>query len=139
VTYVEDVQAFPPEYVGPLIECHPAFPRRVKLHVMEVIGPGEVRMRTWERGFGIALACGTGACAVCIAGVITGRLQRTILAHLPRGDLELEWRSDRAPVFMTGPATKVFSGEWPDGAGWADPGAGSPNHGIQRLCEPAPA
>jgi len=114
VTYVEDVQAFPPEYVGPLIECHPAFPRRVKLHVMEVIGPGEVRMRTWERGSGMTLACGTGACAVCVAGVLTGRTERKLLAHLPGGDLELSWPDDHSSVFMTGPAEEVFSGEWPD-------------------------
>jgi len=114
VTYVEDVQAFPLEHLGPLIERHPAFPSRVNLHVVEVVGPGEVRMRTWERGSGITLACGTGACAVCVAGVITGRSQRTVLARLPGGDLELEWPSDHAPVFMTGPATEVFSGEWPD-------------------------
>jgi len=114
VTYVADVADFPLELLGPLIERHPAFPRRVNVHVVEVIGPGEVRMRTWERGSGITLACGTGACAVCVAGVLTGRSERTILAHLPGGDLELEWPSEAAPVFMTGPATEVFAGEWPD-------------------------
>ena len=84
------------------------------MHVVEVVGPGEVRMRTWERGSGITLACGTGACAVCVAGVLTGRTDRTILAHLPGGDLELSWPDDQSSVFMTGPATEVFSGEWPD-------------------------
>ena len=87
------------------------FPRRVNVHFVEVLGPGEVRMRTWERGSGITLACGTGACAVCVAGVLTGRTERKILAHLPGGDLELEWPDDASSVFMTGPATEVFSGE----------------------------
>jgi diaminopimelate epimerase len=113
VTYVDDAGTFPLETLGPRIETHEAFPRRVNVHVVEVIGPGEVRMRTWERGSGITLACGTGACAVCVAGVLTGRSGRTILAHLPGGDLELEWSYDDSPVFMTGPATEVYSGEWP--------------------------
>ncbi len=114
VIYVDDAQAFPLETLGPLIEHHPAFPRRVNVHIVEVLDPGEVRMRTWERGSGITLACGTGACAVCVAGVLTGRSGRKVVAHLPGGDLELEWPRDGAPVFMTGPATEVFSGEWPD-------------------------
>ncbi len=114
VIYVDEVNAFPLEAVGPRIETHEAFPRRVNVHIVQVIDPGEVRMRTWERGSGITLACGTGACAVCVAGVLTGRSGRKILAHLPGGDLELEWHDHRAPVFMTGPATEVFSGDWPD-------------------------
>jgi diaminopimelate epimerase len=98
--------------VGPALEHHPAFPRRVNAHFVQVLGPAEVRMRTWERGSGITLACGTGACAVCVAGALTGRTDRRLLAHLPGGDLELEWPDDHAPVFMTGPATEVFSGVW---------------------------
>lgn len=117
VLYIDDVAAFPLETIGPRIECHEAFPRRTNVHVVEVIGPREVRMRTWERGSGITLACGTGACAVCVAGVLTGRSERTILAHLPGGDLELEWPSPHEPVFMTGPAVEVFSGEWPNSDG----------------------
>ncbi|QDV36108.1 diaminopimelate epimerase [Tautonia plasticadhaerens] len=114
VAFVDDVTAFPLEAIGPKWEHHPAYPRRVNAHVVQVIGPGEVRMRTWERGSGITQACGTGACAVCVAGVLTGRTGWKIVAHLPGGDLELEWPADDAPVFMTGPATEVFSGEWPD-------------------------
>jgi diaminopimelate epimerase len=113
VVYVHDVASFPVETLGPLLERHPAFPRRVNAHFVEVIRPGEVRMRTWERGSGITLACGTGACAVCVAGVLTGKSASTILAHLPGGDLELSWLDDSSSVFMTGPATEVFSGEWP--------------------------
>ncbi len=114
VIYVDDIASFPLEAIGPKIEHHAAFPRRVNVHIVEVIGPEEVRMRTWERGSGITLACGTGACAVCVAGVLTGRSSRRILAHLPGGDLELEWPDNASPVFMTGPAAEVFSGEWPD-------------------------
>jgi diaminopimelate epimerase len=113
VVYVADVAGSPLESLGPKLERHPAFPRRVNVHIVQVLAPGEVRMRTWERGSGITLACGTGACAVCVAGVLTGRSDHTVLAHLPGGDLELSWLDDHAPVFMTGPATEVFSGEWP--------------------------
>jgi diaminopimelate epimerase len=113
VVYVEDVAAFPVETIGPVLERHTSFPRRVNAHFVQVIGRGEVRMRTWERGSGITLACGTGACAVCVAGALAGNTDRKLLAHLPGGDLELEWRSEDSPVFMTGPATEVFSGEWP--------------------------
>jgi diaminopimelate epimerase len=112
VVYVDDVERVALETVGPMIERHPAFPRRVNAHFVEVLGPSEVRMRTWERGSGITLACGTGACAVCVAGVLTGKTGRTVLAHLPGGDLELEWPEDDGPVFMTGPATEVFTGVW---------------------------
>jgi diaminopimelate epimerase len=112
VVYVPDVDGIPLDVLGPALECHPAFPRRVNVHFVQVLGPGEVRMRTWERGSGITLACGTGACAVCVAGVLSGRTERRLLAHLPGGDLELEWPDDDGSVFMTGPATEVFSGEW---------------------------
>ena len=95
----------------PLIE-HPAFPRRINVHFGKDHSRREVTMRTWERGSGITLACGTGACAVCVAGVLTGRTDRKILAHLPGGDLQLEWRESDNNVYMTGPAVEVFSGEW---------------------------
>jgi diaminopimelate epimerase len=117
VAYVEDVKSFPVERIGPLIERHLAFPERVNVHFVQVLGPGEARMRTWERGSGITLACGTGACAVCVAGVLTGRTGRVLLAHLPGGDLTLEWPGDGRSVFMTGPATEVFAGEWAGDAG----------------------
>jgi diaminopimelate epimerase len=114
VMYVNNVADFPLESLGPQIEHHPAFPRRVNVHIVQVIGTDEVRMRTWERGSGITLACGTGACAVCVAGVLTRRTERSIIAHLPGGDLELAWPDDQGPVFMTGPASEVFSGDWRD-------------------------
>ncbi|MGL4423351.1 MAG: diaminopimelate epimerase [Gemmataceae bacterium] len=98
---------------GPRLENHPHFPRRVNVHFVQVISPTEVRMRTWERGSGITLACGTGACAVAVAGVLTEHTGRKLLAHLPGGDLQLEWSESTNHVLMTGPATEVFTGDWP--------------------------
>ena len=69
-------------------------------------------MRTWERGSGITWACGTGASSVCVAGGVTGRSDRNAMVHLPGGDLNIEWREADNNIYMTGPATEVFSGEW---------------------------
>ncbi len=99
---------------GPRIETDAAFPERVNVEFVEVISPREVRQRTWERGSGETWACGTGASAVCVAGVLAGRTERKILNHLLGGDLELEWDAATNHVFMTGPATEVFTGDWPD-------------------------
>jgi diaminopimelate epimerase len=114
VLYCDDVSKVPPERVGPLLETAPVFPRRINVHFVQIRSPEEVTMRTWERGSGITLACGTGASAVCVAGVLAGKTGRNIHAHLPGGDLTLEWRQADQSVYMTGPATEVFSGEWPD-------------------------
>jgi diaminopimelate epimerase len=114
VMYTPDVQRIDVARIGPMIEHHKAFPRRINAHWVQVHSPGEATMRTWERGSGITLACGTGACAVCVAGVLTGRTARNLLAHLPGGDLHLEWRESDNNVYMTGPAAEVFSGEWPE-------------------------
>jgi diaminopimelate epimerase len=118
VAYVDDSwfgQPDPDPVVrfGPLIEHHPVFPRRTNVHFVKVHSPTEVTMRTWERGSGITLACGTGACAVCVAGVLSERTGRKLLAHLPGGDLELHWSEQDQCVYKTGPATEVFTGEWP--------------------------
>lgn len=99
---------------GPKIEHAPEFPARVNVEFVEVLSPTEVRQRTWERGSGETLACGTGASAVCVAGILTGRTQRRIINHLRGGDLELEWNESDNCVFKTGPAVEVFSGEWPE-------------------------
>jgi diaminopimelate epimerase len=111
-SYFKTGKGDPVERYGPQIETHPAFPRRVNVHFVKAHSPGEVTMRTWERGSGVTLACGTGACAVCVAGVLTGRSGRKVLAHLPGGDLELEWSEADHHVYMTGPATEVYSGVW---------------------------
>jgi len=113
VVYVDDLANFPVEVLGPALERHPGFPRKVNVHFVEVVTPGEVRTRTWERGSGITLACGTGACSVAVAGVLTGRTGHRLLAHLPGGDLKLDWAGGEASVYMTGPATEVYSGVWP--------------------------
>ncbi|MBI1347591.1 diaminopimelate epimerase [bacterium] len=114
VIYCRDVAALPLETIGPVLEHHAAFPRRINVHFVQIHSPNEVTMRTWERGSGITLACGTGACSVAVAGVLTQRTNEILLAHLPGGDLELEWSGrETDPVYMTGPATEVFTGDWP--------------------------
>jgi diaminopimelate epimerase len=100
--------------LGPRIETDAHFPQRVNVEFVEVVSDTVVRQRTWERGSGETWACGTGASAVCVAGVLTGRTQRRILNHLRGGDLELHWDEASNHVFMTGPAVEVFQGDWPD-------------------------
>ncbi len=112
VIFADDVSLLDLSRLGPAIENHKAFPRRINVHWAKAQSSDELTMRTWERGSGITLACGTGACAVCVAGVLTGRTGRKVLAHLPGGDLRLEWRETDNNVYMTGPATEVFTGEW---------------------------
>lgn len=98
--------------VGPQIESDPRFPSRINVEFVEIVSPAEVRQRTWERGSGETLACGTGASAVCVAGVLAGKLERKITNHLLGGTLTLEWDELSGDVFMTGPATEVFNGTW---------------------------
>jgi len=112
VLYCRDVAKVPLASIGPELETAAIFPRRSNVHFVQVHSPNEATMRTWERGSGITLACGTGACAVCVAGVLAERTARKILAHLPGGDLQLEWAAGDNHVFMTGPAAEVFDGEW---------------------------
>jgi diaminopimelate epimerase len=113
VIYVADAAAVPLAEVGPAVENHPLVPRRVNAHFVQIQAADEVTVRHWERGSGATLACGTGAAAVCVAGVVTGRTDREITAHLPGGDMHLEWRQSDNHVYMTGPAVEVFTGEWP--------------------------
>jgi diaminopimelate epimerase len=98
--------------IGPLIEKHEAFPQKVNVEFVEVLSPTEVRQRTWERGSGETWACGTGASAVCVAGVLTGKTKRKITNHLIGGDLVLEYPKDGGSVLMSGPAVEVFSGDF---------------------------
>ncbi len=113
VTYVEEITDGLVLGIGPQIENHPAFPRRVNVEFVRVNRPDDITMRVWERGSGETLACGTGACGVCVAGVLTGNTQRRITAHLTGGELLLEWSEKDNHVYMTGPAVEVFSGDWP--------------------------
>jgi len=98
--------------IGPQIEKHPAFPRKVNVEFIRVISPQEFQMRVWERGSGETWACGTGACAAAVAGILNGFFDRSVTGHLRGGDLELEW-SAGGDVLMTGGAVEVFTGEWP--------------------------
>ncbi len=112
ITFVEEITDEWVLGVGPQIERHEAFPNRVNAEFVQVISPEELVMRVWERGSGETQACGTGACAVAVAGALTGQSGRDVLIHLPGGDLRLEW-SDTDEVFMTGPAAEIFTGDWP--------------------------
>jgi diaminopimelate epimerase len=103
------------EEEGSRFENHALFPQRTNVHFAAVNGPNEVTMVTWERGSGATAACGTGASAVLVAGVLTGRNARQARIHLPGGDLFIEWRETDNHVYMTGPAVEIFSGDWPVG------------------------
>ena len=111
VFFCDEVEPIDLEAIGPVIENHSIFPNRTNVHFVQINAPTEFTMRTWERGSGITLACGTGACACCVAAVLTGRAERTCRAHLPGGDLELNFCQEDNCVYMTGPATEVFEGE----------------------------
>ena len=110
VFFCEDTNAIDLEKMGPLIENHPMFPQRVNVHFVTVRSANEFTMRTWERGSGITMACGTGACASLVAGVLTGVTDRSAVGHLLGGDLELVWSEADNCVYMAGPAVEVFSG-----------------------------
>ena len=111
VTFVTDVKNYPIEAVGPLVESHPAFPRRINTEFIEVLSDREINFRVWERGAGETLACGTGASASVVACVLNGKTGRRVLVHLPGGDLDIEWSEADNHVYMTGAAAEVFNGE----------------------------
>ena len=115
VAFVDEITKHHVHDLGPAIEKDPAFPRKTNVEFVKVNRPSDVNFRVWERGSGETLACGTGACAVCVAGVLTGRTERAITAHLLGGDLQLLWSEKDNHVYMTGPAVEVFSGDWPEG------------------------
>jgi diaminopimelate epimerase len=115
VIFVDDVDKFPVERFGPVIEHHDLFPRRTNVEFVQVLGPAELRMRVWERGAGETLACGTGAAASLAAAHLTGRTGRKVTIHLRGGGLKVWWNPDDDHVFITGPAEEVFTGEWPRG------------------------
>ncbi|MCR5128346.1 MAG: diaminopimelate epimerase [Lachnospiraceae bacterium] len=123
VTYVDSVDAVDMERVGLTYEHHPAYPKYVNTEFIEVVEKKHIRMRVWERGTGETLACGTGACASVVAGVLNGKNDRRTTVHLLGGDLEIEWREDNNCVYMTGPARIVFEGEVDPDAVEADPRA----------------
>jgi diaminopimelate epimerase len=110
VLEVGDVDAAPVERLGPRIEHHAAFPNRVNVEFAQIVTRGRVRQRTWERGTGETLACGSGACAVAVTAILRGRTDRALDVELRGGTLRLAWPADDAPVIMTGPAAEVFRG-----------------------------
>ena len=112
VFFCDDVSLIELPRLGPAVERHKLFPNRTNVHFVQIDLPTEFTMRTWERGSGITLACGTGACACAVSCVLTGRQRRLCTAHLPGGDLELNWCEEDNCVYMTGPATEVFEGCW---------------------------
>ena len=113
VTFVDEITDKLVHEIGPRIENAPEFPSRTNVEFVKVLSRNRVRQRTWERGSGETLACGTGASAVCVAGVLTDRTDRRITVELVGGELDIEWSAAENHVFMTGPAVEVFSGDWP--------------------------
>lgn len=111
VVFVDNVQEFPLEAVGPLFEHHKVFPNRINTEFVEVINETEVNMRVWERGTGETLACGTGACASTVACILNHKTEDAITLHLLGGDLKVRWDRNVNKVYMTGPARVVFDGE----------------------------
>jgi diaminopimelate epimerase len=111
VMRVADVNTAPVAELGPLVEAHARFARRVNAGFVQVVSPTEIGLRVYERGAGETLACGTGACAAVVAGIRLGWLRRRVLVHARGGDLTIEWPADDASVSMTGPAEFVFEGE----------------------------
>lgn len=110
IIFVEDIDRFPVEKIGSMIEKDPLFPKKVNVEFVEVINRHEVKMRVWERGVGITLACGTGACAVAVACVKNNLTNTDLTVHLVGGDLLVNWEVEQS-VYLTGPSTSVYSGE----------------------------
>ncbi|MGI6129778.1 MAG: diaminopimelate epimerase [bacterium] len=110
VIAVKDLENIPWQELGPKMEQHPAFPKKVNVEFVQQVGEDRLRVKVWERGAGPTLACGTGACAVAVASSLTGLVDRRATIELPGGELAIKWGSDDH-VYMTGPATHVFSGE----------------------------
>lgn len=110
ITFIEDVAALDLAVIGPQFEQHPVFPKRINTEFIQVVRSDYLKMRVWERGAGITLACGTGACAVVVAGVLTGRCDRQTTIELPGGLLQIQWSEADNHLYMTGPAEKVFTG-----------------------------
>ena len=111
IVFVPDIAEIPVSQWGPELETNGLFPAKTNVEFVQVIGPSEMQMRVWERGAGITLACGTGACATLVAGVLNGYTDRAATIHLLGGDLYIEWKEQDNHVYMTGPASEVFAGK----------------------------
>jgi diaminopimelate epimerase len=113
VVEVGDPDTAPVERLGPLLENHPGFPNRVNVEFVTAVDRGRIRQRTWERGTGETLACGSGACAVAVVSMLRGVVDRSVQIELRGGELAITWERDDAHVLMTGPAEEVFQGSFP--------------------------
>ena len=111
VLLVDNVDQAPVETLGPALESHPRFPQCANIGFMQIIDRQNIKLRVYERGAGETLACGTGACAAVVSGILRGLLDQKVSVQLPGGKLSIEWRGDGHPVMMTGPATTVFEGQ----------------------------
>ncbi len=112
VFFVDDAEAVPLHEVGPVFEHHPMFPARTNVEFVHLTGPDALRMRVWERGVGETLTCGSGACAAMVALRITDQVDAAVAIDLPGGRLRVRWAGDKQAVFLAGPATFVFDGEF---------------------------
>ena len=112
IIFVEDVAAINLESIGSQFENHPVFPKKTNTEFIEVVNRNYLKMRVWERGAGITLACGTGACASLVAGVLNDLCDRHAIIELPGGSLEIEWSEVDNRIYMTGPAERVFTGKY---------------------------
>lgn len=113
VTFLTDpVDDFPLATFGPLVERHPLFPQRTNFEIVHVIARDEISVRVWERGAGLTLACGTGACAAAVAAQLRGFCDERVTVHLPGGDLLIAWPGPGRELVMSGPAATVFTGDW---------------------------
>lgn len=114
VVFEQDVKGLALAALGPDFEHHPSFPERTNTEFIEVLGRDRLKMRVWERGSGETLACGTGACAAVVAAVLAGKADRTATVQLLGGELSITWDEKSGRIYMTGPATTVFEGQWPE-------------------------
>jgi diaminopimelate epimerase len=112
ITFVEDSDRLELEKIGPLFEHHPVFPQRTNTEFIQVVKTDYIKMRVWERGAGITLACGTGACASVVAGVLNDKCDRSCTVELPGGCLQINWSAINNRVYMTGSAEEVFKGKY---------------------------
>lgn len=110
VIFVEDLSRVDIETIGPLVENHPRFPEKTNVEFIEVLSHTALKMRVWERGAGVTLACGTGACAAVTMAHLTERVGRQVRVHLDGGDLDISWDESCGHIFKTGPAQTVFKG-----------------------------
>ena len=111
VFFVDDINAVPLARIGEKVEKNPAFPNKTNVEFAQILNVNTVRMRVWERGAGITLACGTGACGTIVAGILSGKIEKEATVVLDGGELNISWQGEGNPVFMTGPAEEVFRGK----------------------------